>query len=68
MARAGQQPLGFVSHLIAAARKGKLRGGAALGELPSYCLNALSAAAALPSAAAALRLAAITMAGLRPQE
>ncbi len=66
MAQAEQQLLGFVSDLItAAAQAGELRGDAAPGELASYCLHALNAAAGLPSQAAVRRLVAVTMAGLR---
>jgi AcrR family transcriptional regulator len=66
MAQAEQQLLGFVSDLIAAAaRAGELRGDADPGELASYCLHALSAAADLPSEAAVRRLVAVTMTGLR---
>ena len=43
----------------------ELRDDAAPGELASYCLHALAAAGALPSAAAVRRLVAITMTGLR---
>lgn len=67
MAQAEQQLLGLVSDLIAnAAQAGELRGDAAPGELASYCLHALNAAAGLPSQAAVGRLVAVTMAGLRP--
>jgi AcrR family transcriptional regulator len=67
MAQAEQQLLGFVSDLIAdAAQAGELRGDAVPGELASYCLHALNAAAGLPSEAAVRRLVAVTMAGLRP--
>lgn len=44
---------------------GVLRDDVAPGELASYCLHALTAAASLPSKAAIGRLIAVTMAGLR---
>jgi AcrR family transcriptional regulator len=69
MAQAEQQLLGFVSDLVAAAaREGELRDDTAPGELASYCLHALNAAAGLPSQAAVRRLVAVTMAGLRTPE
>ena len=48
------------------ARAGDLRNGVAPDELASYCLHALAAARSLPSRAAARRLVAVTLAGLRP--
>jgi len=56
----------FRSLLIAAAKAGFVRSDIAPGELASYCLHALDAAGSLPSSAAARRLVAITLAGLRP--
>jgi AcrR family transcriptional regulator len=67
IAQAEQQLLGFLGALIAdAAQSGELRGDTAPTELASYCLHALNAAGALPTAAAVRRLVTITMTGLRP--
>jgi AcrR family transcriptional regulator len=65
--RAQQQLHDFISNLLAdGAKAGDLRNDVAPGELASYCLHALAAASSLPSKAAAHRLVAVTMAGLRP--
>ena len=57
----------MVADLVAAgSRAGDLRDDVAPGELASYCLHALSAAAGLPSEAAVRRLVTVTLAGLRP--
>ena len=57
----------FVTTLIGeAAARGEVRGDIPAGELAAYCLHALSAAAALPSAAAVGRLVDVTLAGLSP--
>jgi AcrR family transcriptional regulator len=52
--------------LIDAARAGHIRDDVAPDELVGYSLHALSAASRLPSKAAARRLVAVTLAGLRP--
>ncbi|MGH2604400.1 MAG: TetR/AcrR family transcriptional regulator, partial [Dehalococcoidia bacterium] len=52
--------------LIDAARAGHVRDDVAPDELVGYSLHALSAASRLPSKAAARRLVAVTLAGLRP--
>jgi AcrR family transcriptional regulator len=68
IAQAEQQLLGFISGLIAAAAQaGEVCDDVAPDELASYCLHALAAAGSLPSEAAARRLVAVTMAGLRPR-
>jgi AcrR family transcriptional regulator len=51
--------------LIEAAENGDLREDVPPGELASYCLHALSAAATLPSKAAVRRLVTVTLTGLR---
>lgn len=57
----------FLRELLAeGAAAGELRDDVAPGELATYCLHALSAAAALPSTDAVQRLVEVTMAGLRP--
>jgi AcrR family transcriptional regulator len=57
----------FLQDLLAeAAKTGDVRDDVAPGELASYCLHALAAAGALPSAAAVRRLVQVTLAGLRP--
>lgn len=50
--------------LAAAAKAGEVRGDIAPAELATYCLHALTAASALPSKAAVLRLVEVTLAGL----
>jgi len=50
-----------------AARSGDVRRDVTPDELASYCLHALTAASALPSAAAVRRLVAVTLSGLRPR-
>jgi AcrR family transcriptional regulator len=56
----------FLAGLLAqAAEAGDIRDDAPPGELASYCLHALTAAGSLSSEAAARRLVAITLAGLR---
>ena len=52
--------------LAAASDTGDVRGDVAPDELASYCVNALTAAGSLSSKAAARRLVAVTLAGLRP--
>lgn len=52
--------------LAEAAGRGELRDDIAPGELATYCLHALAAAAALPSRAAVRRLVTVTGDGLRP--
>jgi AcrR family transcriptional regulator len=67
VARAEQQLRSFVRDLLAdAAEGGEVRNDVAPDELASYCLHALAAARKLPSRAAARRLVAVTVAGLRP--
>jgi AcrR family transcriptional regulator len=57
----------FVTTLIReAAAGGEVRDDIPAGELAAYCLHALTAAAALPSAAAVDRLVDVTLAGLTP--
>lgn len=57
----------FVGELIAgAAELGAARRDVPADELALYCLNALNGAGSLPSEAAAQRLVAVTLAGLRP--
>jgi AcrR family transcriptional regulator len=64
---AEQKLRGIVRELLAeAASSGGIRGDIAPDELASYCLHALAAAGAMPSAAAVHRLVGITLAGLRP--
>ena len=59
----------FVTALISeAAARGEARDDIPAGELAAYCLHALTAAAALPSAAAVGRLIDVTLAGLRPAD
>ncbi len=52
--------------LVDGAAAGELRNDVAPDELASYCLHALSAAASLPTTAAARRLVTVTLAGLQP--
>ena len=67
VARARRQLRDMISGLLAAgAQAGAVRSDIAPGELASYCLSALAAAASLPSEAAVRRLLAVTMSGLRP--
>jgi Transcriptional regulator SbtR-like, C-terminal domain len=64
---ARRQLSGFIQELLTeGAAAGELRGDVASDELAVYCLHALSAAAALPSAEAVRRLVEVTLAGLRP--
>jgi AcrR family transcriptional regulator len=66
-ARAEQQLSNFIRELlIEGAATGDLRDDVPPDELASYCLHALTAASGLPSKAAVRRLAAVTLAGLRP--
>jgi hypothetical protein len=53
--------------LAEAASSGGIRDDIAPDELASYCLHALAAAGAMPSAAAVDRLVGITLAGLRAE-
>ncbi|MFI7431339.1 TetR/AcrR family transcriptional regulator [Micromonospora sp. NPDC049836] len=63
---AHRQVTALLTDLLAdAARGGQVRADVPPAELAAYCLHALHAAAALPSAAAARRLVAVTLAGLR---
>jgi AcrR family transcriptional regulator len=67
VARAQQQLIGLFRDLLTeVAATGGLRDDVAPDELASYCLHALTAAGDLPSEAAVRRLAAVTLAGLRP--
>ncbi len=67
LASAQRQLHEMIRDLIAdGARAGDVRDDVAPGELASYCLHALSAAASLPSEAAVRRLLTVTRAGLRP--
>lgn len=64
--QAEQRLRGILRELLAeAASSGDIRGDIAPDELASYCLHALAAAGAMPSAAAVHRLVEITLAGLR---
>ncbi|SBT40134.1 TetR/AcrR family transcriptional regulator [Micromonospora auratinigra] len=63
---AHRQVTELLRDLIAdAARSGSVRADVPPAELATYCVHALHAAAALPSAAAVRRLVAVTLAGLR---
>lgn len=53
--------------LAEAARAGDVREDVPPGELASYCLGALGAAASLPSRAAVRRLVTVTLTGLHPR-
>ena len=65
--RAQQHLSDLIAGLLAeAAANGDLRDDVAAGELASYCVHALAAAAGLPSKAAVRRLVTVTLAGLRP--
>ncbi|WP_112467676.1 TetR/AcrR family transcriptional regulator [Streptomyces triticisoli] len=69
VARAQQQLHGMIRDLLAeGARTGDFRGDVAPDELATYCLHALTGAAALPSDAAAERLVTVIMSGLRDAE
>ncbi|MDX3308178.1 TetR/AcrR family transcriptional regulator [Streptomyces sp. ME08-AFT2] len=64
--RAQQQLHGMIRDLLAeGAQTGAFRDDVAPDELATYCLHALTAAAALPSEAAADRLVTVTLSGLR---
>ncbi|WP_062641142.1 TetR/AcrR family transcriptional regulator [Streptomyces maremycinicus] len=64
--RAQQQLHGMIRDLLAeGAQTGAFRDDIAPDELATYCLHALTAAAALPSEAAADRLVTVTLSGLR---
>jgi AcrR family transcriptional regulator len=66
VARAQQQLHHMIQEiLIEAAENGDLREDVPPGELASYCLHALAAAATLPSKAAVRRLVTVTLTGLR---
>ena len=66
--QAEQQLRGIVRELLAeAASSGDIRDDIAPDELASYCLHALAAAGAVPSAAAVHRLVGIALAGLRAE-
>ncbi len=65
--RAQQQLIDMIRDLlIEAAETGEVRDDVAPDELARYCLHALAAAGSMPSEAAVLRLATVTLAGLRP--
>ncbi|GAA3824549.1 TetR/AcrR family transcriptional regulator [Streptomyces phyllanthi] len=64
--RAQQQLHGMIRDLLAeGAQAGVFRDDVAPDELATYCLHALTAAAALPSEAATDRLVTVTLSGLR---
>jgi AcrR family transcriptional regulator len=64
--QAREQLRAFIQDLlIEGAATGELRNDVAPDELATFCLHALSAAAALPSDAAVRRLVTVTLAGLR---
>lgn len=65
--RAQHRLVDFVRDLLTeGVQTGDVRGDVGPGELATYCLHALTAASRLPSKAAARRLVAVTLAGLRP--
>jgi AcrR family transcriptional regulator len=64
VARAHRHVREFIRDLLAASAA--VREDVSPGELAEYCLNALTAARALPSKAAVRRLVRVTLAGLRP--
>ncbi|HEX6523294.1 MAG TPA: TetR/AcrR family transcriptional regulator [Streptosporangiaceae bacterium] len=67
VARAQQQLHAFITGLIAeTAKAGQVRDDIAPGELASYCLHALTAAASVPAEDAARQLVTLTMAALSP--
>jgi AcrR family transcriptional regulator len=67
VAKGRRQLQDLVSGLLAAgAQAGAVRSDIAPGELASYSLHALAAAASLPTEAAVRRLLDVTLAGLRP--
>jgi AcrR family transcriptional regulator len=64
--RAQLQLHGMIRDLLAeGAQTGDVRDDVAPGELATYCLHALTAAATLPSDAAADRIVTVTLSGLR---
>ncbi|MGI8460780.1 MAG: TetR/AcrR family transcriptional regulator [Solirubrobacterales bacterium] len=66
VAHAQQELHGFVRDLLSAGvASGDFRDDVPSGELASFCLHALSAAASLPSKAAVRRLVSVTIAGIR---
>lgn len=68
VAHAEEHLLRLIADLLKEAKRGgALRSDVPVSELARYCLQALSAAAALPSRAAVLRLVAVTLDGLRAQ-
>ena len=68
LAAAERQLIALITSLLTeAANAGVVREDVVPDELARYCLNALAAARGLPSKAAARRLVAVTIAGLRPQ-
>lgn len=67
VARAQQHLSDLIRDLLAeGAETGDIRDDVPSRELASYCLHALVSASSLPSEAAAGRLVAVTLAGLRP--
>jgi AcrR family transcriptional regulator len=67
ISQAHQHVTRLIEDLLAqAASNGDVRDDIAPAELAAYCLHALAAAAALPTAAAVRRLVTVTLAGLRP--
>jgi AcrR family transcriptional regulator len=68
VARAHRHLTHFVRDLLAeGVETGAVRTDVAPGELATYCLHALAAAANLPSKAAVRRMVTVTLAGLRPE-
>jgi AcrR family transcriptional regulator len=66
VARVQRQIRDFIQALVVdAVEAGELRDDVAPGELASFCVHALGAAANLPSKAAARRLVMVTLAGMR---
>lgn len=66
VSRARRHLVAFIGELVAeAATCGDVRRDVPTGELASYCLNAVGAAANLPSRAAVRRLVGVTLAGMR---
>ncbi|MEV7069117.1 TetR/AcrR family transcriptional regulator [Streptomyces collinus] len=68
VAHAEQHLRHFLQELLTeGVRSGEVRDDVTTDELTGYCLHALAGAGSLPSKAAARRLVAVTLSGLRPQ-
>ena len=69
VAHAQHELLALIRDLVRDAIKtGDVRNDVSPDELASYCLHSLQAASRMPSKAAVRRLAAVTLAGLRPAQ